>query len=156
MRPIVAAIIVSLSLSAVVGAQDHEVAFKAIESGNVSGLKAMLARNPAIAKSKNSNGLDLATRAAMETCVGCMAALLDAGVSPNHVESGSMGRSLLHMAAGWSTQEMVALLVSRGANVNARTKRGDSVLSFANNNFLKDSTAEREKIVRFLRSKSAT
>jgi ankyrin repeat protein len=101
-------------------------------------------------RAQNKNGIQLLSLAAQTDCLQCAKALLDAGADVKMKDKDAIGRTALHWAAEWSTLGMVHLLVARGASLNARTAKGDTPLSFAKDNFYKDNTTERKKIVSFL------
>ena len=123
-----------------------------IEAKDASQIERALKANPALAKARNQNGIGMLSLAAQTDCAACVKVLLDAGADVRAADEDAIGRTPLHWAAGWSTSEVVRLLVERGAPLNVKTKKGDTPLSFAEDNFYKDSTAEREKIVRYLKN----
>ena len=124
------------------------------EMGQLNELKAALGQDRSLANEHNPNGLPILRVAAQTDCVECAAALIDAGAQ---LEEGApqFGQTALHGAAGWSNLEMVKLLVSRGAAINARATNGFTPLAIARDNFFQDSYGERKKIVSFLLARGA-
>ena len=127
-------------------ADNHEEAFRLIEKHDINGLY--------VVNSRNQYGMPLLNRAAMTDCVECVKVLLENGADIKGTDK-NHARTPLHCAAGWSTLEMVQLLVSKGANIKALTSSGDPPLSFARENFYKDKSDERGKITTFLIKRGA-
>ena len=140
-------VLVALQISAF--AENHDVAYALIKKGDVAALKAMLKNDPHVASSRNEYGMPLLLRACMTDKIACVNALLDAGADIN-VTDNNLLRTSLHCAAGWSTLEMVELLVAKGADINAMTVKGDTPLTFARDNFYQDKYDERGKITNLL------
>jgi ankyrin repeat protein len=121
-----------------------------LDKKDAAGLRKLVQADPAITSAVNKGGFPILSLAVQTDCVECARILIDAGADPKSPGKDALGRTPLHFAAGWSTLEMVQLLVQHGAPVSAKTKKGDTPLSFGQDNFYKDNTNERKKIVAFL------
>jgi len=102
---------------------------------------------------KSSDGTPLVVATAETDCVEGMRVLINSGAELSDTDKD--GRTALHAAAAMSTSNMVQLLVEHKADVNAKTKAGDTPLSLAKTNNYKGKTDQRDKIVKFLMSKGA-
>jgi ankyrin repeat protein len=136
-----------------VHAADHEAAYTLIKKGEVAALQTMLKQNPYVASSRNEYGMPLLLRACMTDNIACVKALLVAGADIKVTDN--IQRTALHCATGWSTLDMVELLVANGADINAKTTKGDTPLTFARDNFYQDKYEQRGKITNFLIRKGA-
>ena len=124
---------------------------KLVESGNSEELRSLIQSHPRAIHISNSKGLPLIHRAVMTDKVEMVLILIEAGAKLDAIDE--LHRTPLHVAAGWSTFEMVEILLNKGANAKSKTKTGDTPLDFANNNFYQDKKVEMEKIKAFLNSK---
>lgn len=107
----------------------------AIWNHDIPALKAMLAKNPALANARSGPFktpilLDATRRAKGQTEV--VALLLDHGADPNGRQEGELGAAALTEAAGDpGSLPVVTLLLDRGANVNLRDAKGRTPLMTA-------------------------
>jgi len=111
------------------------------------------ARNVDPSTVKSADGTPLMVAAAATDCTEGMRVLILAGGELSDTDKD--GRTALHAAAAESTESMVKLLVEYKADVNAKTKAGDTPVSLAKTNNYKGKTDQRDKIVKFLTSKGA-
>ena len=153
-RIFVATVLAAIAIPVTAFAADHEAAYALIKKGDSVGLRAMLKDDPYVASSRNKYGMPLLIRACMGDNIACVKALLEAGADIK-VTDKNLQRTALHCAAGWSTLEMVELLVAKGADINAMTVKGDTPLTFARDNFYQDKYDQRGKITNFLIRKGA-
>ncbi len=115
--------------------------FAAIEMGDVAALRGMLAVEPALAGAHNAEGLPavlfalyrmqresvdalLAAKPSLDIFAAAARTLLDAGAEANAVARNAMQVQPLHSAAAGRHHAVCALLLARGADVNARQHGG--------------------------------
>ena len=127
---------------------------KLVESGKTNELRTILKANPKAVHIRNEKNFPLIHRASMTDKPETVAVLLDAGAKLNSRDS-NFGRTPLHIAASWSTLDMVQLFWERGADPATTTQQGKTPLDFAMSNFYQDKKIEREKIVAFLKGKGS-
>lgn len=139
--------------TALAGAPSFDALVDLVNAGKVDDFRSTLKANPEAVHLRNQYNLPLIHRAAMTDKPDAVAVLLDAGAKLDARDN--LKRTPLHVAAGWSTVEMVELLWQRGADPNATTERGDTPLDFAMSNFYQDKKVEREKIVSFLKGRGS-
>ena len=125
-----------------------------IENGKAEELQAAFKANPDSVHIRNENNFPLIHRASMTDKHQAVAVLLEAGAKVDSHDT-NFGRTPLHIAAAWSTLDMVQLLWSHGADPHSTTTRGRSVLDFAGGNFYQDKDTERDKILAFLRGRGS-
>jgi len=140
-------------LPATIFAQSYDEVMTVIKDNNVQELKSILEQTPEVLELKNEYEFPIVIAAAMTDSVEAYAALIEAGadlgIKDNH------GRTPLHVAAGWSTLEMVRLIWKHGGDPHAKANKGQTPLDFAMNNFYQDSKVQRGKIVAFLKGEGA-
>jgi len=124
-----------------------------IEAGDTEKLQSIIASYPEAVHIRNKYNLPLIHRAAMADKLDAVKVLLEAGAKLDTLDN--FKRTPLHVAAGWSTVEMVQLIWSYGADPNAITKAEDTPLDFAMDNFYQDNTVQREKIAEFLKGEGS-
>ncbi|HUL74082.1 MAG TPA: ankyrin repeat domain-containing protein [Vicinamibacterales bacterium] len=173
---LLAALVAAVAWSATTAAQNNpkagfDDAMKLVQKCRVDDLRALITGSPVGAASagaaiaaanavtidpstiKSADGTPLVVAAAETDCVEGMRILINAGAELTDTDKD--GRTALHAAAAKSTSSMVQLLVEHKADVNAKTKAGDTPLSLAKTNNYKGKTDQRDKIVKFLTSKGA-
>ena len=124
-----------------------------IEAESTEELRSVITSYPEAVHMRNQYNLPLIHRAAMTDKSDAVKVLLDAGAKLDTRDNTQ--RTPLHVAAGWSTIEMVQLLWSHGSDPNAITKSGGTPLDFAMDNFYQDNDVQRDKIVEFLKGEGA-
>lgn len=119
-----------------------QAALRYLEHGDVQGLRAVLLSDPALALAGEKGRGEVLIRAAIETGrLDMLEALLDAGADPNMPEGKRIeddgdttyqpGYVPLHYAAKEGLEEMVDLLLERGANPSAADYWGGTPLHSA-------------------------
>ncbi len=125
-RAVLAAVVILAAL--VVGAQNEDI-FQLVQRGSLESVKALVTKNPALAKAKNEEGdtvLHLAAGAGRRDIFDFLLAQgADAQAKNND------GQTALLYAAYGGSKEIVAALVARGADFKSQDVRGMTPLHFA-------------------------
>jgi len=116
-------------------------------AGNVAGVAADLAQNPASLELPDDSGFTPLHLAAAYCQTNVMALLLDKGAKPD--SQANDGSTPLQLAAQQGCADGVALLITRGASVNARNKQGKTPLGCAE-------AWHQDSIVQWLKSHGGT
>ncbi len=102
---------------------------EAARAGRVDEVKALLARGADPNLPVGINDWPPLIHAVHKNQLGTAAALLDGGADPNRANPGGM--TALMMAAGYGNDDMVALLLRRGADPKIADRHGQRPLDYA-------------------------
>ena len=101
----------------------------AARGGDVGAVRALVARGADVNAQSGGNGLPPLLHALHKNKLGTAAALISAGADIDRAGAGGM--TPLMMAAAYDNKEMVALLLTRGANPRVTEPSGNTALDLA-------------------------
>jgi ankyrin repeat protein len=119
------------SVDALLAASPQLDIFSTAALGREAELAALLAQTPELATAFSADGFTALHLAAFFGCDGAARRLLDAGADSNAVARNPMRVQPLHSAAAGRHHAVCALLLERGADVNARQQGGWTPLQAA-------------------------
>lgn len=142
-----------LPLSAFAAEPSFDELLSLIEGNKTEEIRGYLKRYPNAINLRNKYGFPILHRATMTDKHEAVLVLLEAGA--DFKSRDNMDRTPLHIAAGFSTLEMVEVVWKQGADPNVKTNKGLTPLDFAMSNFFNDQKIERDKILTFLKGRGS-
>jgi ankyrin repeat protein len=107
----------------------EQMIIKAAKAGNLPAVQQLLAAAPELASARDESGATALHFAAWRGYAEIVAALLDAGAEVTaQWQDGHVGGTPLHAAAHGNQRAIAELLIARGADVNATSCNGRSVM----------------------------
>ena len=98
---------------------------KAAKSGDMSGIRALLASDKSLLEARDKDGSTLLHCAVWKGHQSIVALLLEAGADVNaHNQNDHWGTAPLHAAAHANQAELAQMLIEHGADVNAKDREG--------------------------------